>query len=105
MIVHYANPYDRRPFWRVREDDGRPRLIVRSAESSDGARRWRTLSRHLLALRRVEGRTVSRVITTVYVASDDSEAHWQLFLLVAAVAIVVAIKAFVEREALSKETA
>lgn len=108
MIAYYANPYDRRPFWRERADDGRRWIFAVAPEvvrwvvgdgTTTALRPPKTLSRHLILIRRGSG-TVDAV---VYLASDDSEAHWRIFLLVAAVAIVVAIKHFVEKGAVSEE--
>lgn len=101
MIAYYANPHCRRPFWRVREDDGLPRIHVRDTRYRSGLRSIKPLDRHLLLL----GKERDRATVVVYVAVDDSEAHWQIFLLVAAVALVVAIKHFVEKGVLSKEPA
>jgi hypothetical protein len=96
MLAHYANPYSRHPFWRAREDDGAPTIEVRSP-LHDGAGtalrpRLKVLERHLLLFPR-SGQTAA----VVYVEKDDGEAHWRLFLLVATVALVVAVKHFVER--------
>jgi hypothetical protein len=111
MDAYYANPYNRRPFWREREDDGRPWILVMAPQavqsdrgrgllrrdspndSTTALRPPRALDRHLLFLRKGGG----GVVAVVYVANDDGEAHWQLFLLVATVALVVAVKHFVER--------
>lgn len=104
MIAHYANPYSRRPFWRARADDGSSTIEVRSLRLPDGAgtalrSRSKVLDRHLLLFSNSEEAAV------VYVASDDSEAHWQIFLLVAAVALVVAVKHFVEKGPLREDGA
>lgn len=98
MLAHYAHPYDRRPFWRARADDGAQAIVLHPPPvgTADTALRPRSkvLERRLLILRAGQGR--DPVTAVVYVAEDDSEAHWRIFLLVAAVALVVAIKHFVE---------
>jgi hypothetical protein len=101
MVAYYAHPYSRKPFWREREDDGRHCIHVvapRTATStpSDGSLvspPLKHLERHWFSFRRG-----GKAAAIVYMADDDGAAHWQLFLLVATVAIVTIIKTFVEHE-------
>jgi hypothetical protein len=97
MVAYYAHPYSRKPFWREREDDGRHCIHVRRTAHDHGSLvlspPLKRLERHWFSFRRG-----SKAAAIIYMADDDGAAHWQLFLLVATVAIVTIIKTFVEHE-------